>query len=65
MRISIIISRFKDLIIMIIFTIGIIGCTSTSEAPVGRQSAQMLEKEVTKTIRTQYLLYLPENYTEQ
>ena len=45
--------------------LGMTGCTSTPEAPAGRQSAQMLEKEVTKTIRTQYLLYLPENYTEQ
>jgi len=50
---------------MIIFTLGFTGCTSTPEAPLGQQSAQMLEKEVTKTIRAQYLLYLPENYTEQ
>jgi len=50
---------------MTIFILGITGCTSTPEAPLGQQSAQMLEKEVTKTIRTQYLLYLTEKYTEQ
>lgn len=57
-------SRKKDLFMIIIFTFGFAGCTSKPDAPIGRQSHQMLEKEITKTIRMPYLLYLPEDYEE-
>ena len=50
---------------MLILTLGLTGCTSTPKAPIGQQSHQLLEEEVTKTIRTKYLLYLPENYDER
>ncbi len=40
-------------------------CAMTTDIPVGRQTAQTLETEITKTVHVQYLLYLPADYEKQ
>ena len=45
-----------------ILMFGIISCASSKKLLIGIQSNQMLEKEITKTIRLQYLLFLPADY---
>ncbi len=41
------------------------GCASTLDLPIGQQSPQTFEKKITKKIRVDYLLYLPQGYAER
>ena len=51
--------RFKSInILILVFT----ACASTSDIPIGQQSAQTFEKKITKKIKGQYLIYLPMDY---
>ena len=50
------------LIFILVIFLGMAGCSSSLRVLTEQQSKQLLEKEVIKTIRVQYLLYLPEHY---
>ena len=54
-------------IIFVFFLLSLIGCVQTGKirmAP-GQQHHRMLEKEITKTLSCQYLLFLPEGYGDK
>lgn len=49
-------------IILVMVISMIFGCTKTSKIIAGKQSEQLLEKEIRKIVQIQYLLYLPDDY---
>jgi len=51
-------------ILLILGTILLLSCTSTPKLFIGEQSKQIMEKEITIKIESQYWLYLPKNYEQ-
>jgi len=56
--------EFVKLLILFGIIFVLVGCVNTSKPKLkaGKQSNQMLVKEIKKTIQVQYLLYLPDDY---
>jgi len=54
--------RNRILIILFASILSFFGCSTTQQVVGGKQTEQILQKEITQTIQVGYLLYLPENY---
>jgi len=52
----------RILIILVAAFLSLLGCSPTQQIVGGKQTGQILQKEITKTVQIGYLFYLPENY---
>ena len=56
--------KINILFIMLVLILGCIRCSTTSKLFLGKQTSQILEQEIIKKIKLQYLLYLPDDYNQ-
>jgi predicted peptidase len=54
--------RNRILILFFAAILGLFGCSTTQQITGGKQTEQVLQKEITKTVKINFLLYLPEDY---